>query len=352
MGEESLLDYLYGDDAEQFDFLMVPMPLLKDPIYRTGPNKLNSDARLLYSLMLNRSKLSRKNGWIDEHNRVFIRYSQKEAEQDIDKKKDAVIEAFKKLERVVPGGLIERKEIARGKPYLIYVKNFNLPKGIGENQKENIPKDHMDNIGKTDTKKVIPDVDNIFQDSEKPNTTGRIIRLSRVGKTDTRNNDLKNKYRDKEPSFTHSRHEESDDSDAHISLALDDQTKMNDTNDETDAYISLIARNIGYPEMMDTLGGLDRQVYENMFHVICDVVCSKGNEEGYITIGREQKPYKIVKSVFLKLNYYHLEHAMRSMDRSRKPVTDMKQYLKTVLYNSYLTMDASITQELKSEGVI
>lgn len=198
MGEVPLLDYLYGDDAEQFDFLMVPMPLLKDPIYRTGPNKLNSDARLLYSFMLNRAKLSRKNGWIDEHNRVFIRYSQKEAEHDIDRKKDAVIEAFRKLERVVPGGLIERKEIARGKPYLIYVKNFIPPKAAPGGKKENADTGIADNIGKTDPEKVMPDVDNIFQDSEKPNTPGRIIRLSQVGKTDTRNNDLKNKYRDKE----------------------------------------------------------------------------------------------------------------------------------------------------------
>ncbi|MBR6224423.1 MAG: replication initiator protein A, partial [Firmicutes bacterium] len=52
--------------------LQVPMILVKDPIYHQGKTALNSDAILLYSFMLNRAKLSRKNGWLDEHNRVFI----------------------------------------------------------------------------------------------------------------------------------------------------------------------------------------------------------------------------------------------------------------------------------------
>ena len=61
MDETGMLDYFYGNEAEQFEFLQVPMILVKDPIYHQGKTALNSDAILLYSFMLNRAKLSRKN---------------------------------------------------------------------------------------------------------------------------------------------------------------------------------------------------------------------------------------------------------------------------------------------------
>ena len=340
MNDAGMLDYFYGDEAEQFEFLQVPMVLMRDPIYHQGKSGLNSDAILLYSFMLNRAKLSRKNGWLDEHNRVFIRYAQKEAEEDIHRKKDAVIEAFRKLENVVPGGLIERKEVIKGKPYLIYVKNFK--RHCNNMAVSSYIK--ISDIGKTDTKKMIPDVDNIFQNSGKPTTSGRIIRLGQVGKTDTRNIYLKNNNTEKD--ITSSQSCDRSGSNPRI------PEESVDVNDMTDDYISLIQKNIGYPEMCDTLGSLDGQIYENMYRVICDTVCSKIPDDSYVTIGKEQKPFKIVKDVFLKLRYEHLEQAIMNMDRSRKPVTDMKQYLKTVLYNAYLTMDTQITQDLKSSEII
>ena len=339
MSETGMLDYLYGREANQFEFLQVPMMLVKDPIYHQGKTALNSDAIILYSFMLNRARLSVRNGWVDEYNRVFIRYSQREAEEDIHRKKDAVIEAFRKLENVVPGGLIERREVAKGKPYLIYVKNFTRRIDNGGIS----PYSKGAGIGKTDSKKLITDVDNIFQTSEKPSTTGRIIRLGQVGKTDPRNIYLKNNNTEKDI----------------ISIQSDNTVRdirtresTDDANDMTDEYISLIKKNIGYPEMCDTLGSLEGQIYENMYRVIVDTVCSRIPDDSFVSIGKEQKPFRIVKNVFLKLRYEHLELAMMNMDKSRKPVTDMKQYLKTVLYNSYLTIDTQISQDLKSSGVI
>ena len=343
ISETGMLDYFYGDEAEQFEFLQVPMVLIKDPIYHQGKTALNSDAILLYSFMLNRAKLSRKNGWLDEHNRVFIRYAQKEAEEDLHRKKDAVIEVFRKLENVVPGGLIERQEVIKGKPYLIYVKKFMRQ---GERSGFSHCRD-TSHIGKTEPKKMISDVDNFFQTSEKPSTPGRIIRLGQVGKTDPRNINLKNNNTEKDITSLHSVNTGST-----ARACRDDLNDVNDMNDMTDAYINLVRKNIGYPEMCDTLGNLEGQIYENMYRVICDTVCSRIPDDSYVSIGREEKPFRVVKSVFLKLKYEHLEKAMMNMDRSRKPVTDMKQYLKTVLYNSYLTTDTEIAQDLKASGVI
>ena len=305
MDETGMLDYFYGNEAEQFEFLQVPIILVKDPLYHQGKSALNSDAILLYSFMLNRAKLSRKNGWLDEHNRVFIRYAQKEAEEDLHRKKDAVIEAFRKLENVVPGGLIERREVIKGKPYLIYVKNFRR---------------RIENEAFSSYRKV-----------------------SDIVKTDPRNIYLKNNNTEKDITSIQS-----------VTTVRDIRTResTDDANDMTDEYISLIKKNIGYPEMCDTLGSLEGQIYENMYRVIVDTVCSRIPDDSYVSIGKEQKPFRIVKNVFLKLRYEHLELAIMNMDKSRKPVTDMKQYLKTVLYNSYLTIDTQISQDLKSSRVI
>ena len=60
--------YFTGQETMQFAFIPVPMALLSDPRYE----KLSSDAKLLYALLLNRMNLSRKNGWFDEEKRVFI----------------------------------------------------------------------------------------------------------------------------------------------------------------------------------------------------------------------------------------------------------------------------------------
>lgn len=68
MPDPAMLDYFYGDEAEQFTFYRIPKVLFTDPSYR----RTSSDAKILYGLMLDRMGLSVRNGWLDEHNRVFI----------------------------------------------------------------------------------------------------------------------------------------------------------------------------------------------------------------------------------------------------------------------------------------
>ncbi|KIR03482.1 hypothetical protein P261_02297 [Lachnospiraceae bacterium TWA4] len=67
------LDYFYGRESEQFAFLRVPKILFTDVRYVD----LSSDAKMLFGLMIDRLGLSRKNGWIDEQDRVYIRYTNK-----------------------------------------------------------------------------------------------------------------------------------------------------------------------------------------------------------------------------------------------------------------------------------
>lgn len=343
MDKEARLDYFYGTQGEQFQFLQVPIVFFTDPFY----SELDCDEIMLYSHMLRRISLSRKNGWLDSLNRVYIRYSQKEAREDIRRGKDKVLEAYKTLER---HGLIERIDMGIGKADMIYVKDFTKLLGEDDSGAEK-PHQDVDNYV-PDTEKTSRDVDNSASDTAFQMPWGRKIRLEGFGKTES-----SYKENNKTDGDTGSYHHSSSNF-CKISTAQESREDKTDrktkayVNDMTDDYISLIQKNIGYPDMCDTLGSLDGQIFENMYRVICDTVCSKIPDDSYITIGKEQKPFKLVKDVFLKLKYEHLEQAIMNIDRSRKPVTDMKQYLKTILYNSYLTMDTQISQDLKSSGII
>ena len=70
MPEPAMLDYFYGDEAEQYTFYRIPKVLFTDPAYR----RISSDAKILYGLMLDRMGLSVRNGWLDEYNRVYSQY--------------------------------------------------------------------------------------------------------------------------------------------------------------------------------------------------------------------------------------------------------------------------------------
>ena len=75
MPDPAMLDYFYGDEAEQYTFYRIPKVLFTDPGYR----RISSDAKILYGLMLDRMGLSVRNGWLDDLNQVFIYFTLEDA---------------------------------------------------------------------------------------------------------------------------------------------------------------------------------------------------------------------------------------------------------------------------------
>jgi hypothetical protein len=60
--------YYHSRQAEQFTFYRIPRALFTDERF-IG---LSAESRILYGLMLDRMGLSRKNGWVDGKDRVYI----------------------------------------------------------------------------------------------------------------------------------------------------------------------------------------------------------------------------------------------------------------------------------------
>ena len=119
-----------------------------------------------------------------------------------------------------------------------------------------------------------------------------------------------------------------------------------DMIDETNAYMALIRKNLEYEHHMkyDQYG--DKEMYEEIYETVCDVVCVKRKT---IRINGEDYPYELVKSRFLKLNSSHVEYVMGCMKGTVTKITNIRAYLITALYNAPSTMSHYYQQEVQHD---
>ncbi len=99
-------------------FYQIPKELFVNPYYKN----LNSDSKLLYSLLLDRLSVSMKNEWIDEEGNIFLIFSRKEAQAKLNLSDKTVTKAFRQLTDVK---LIYEKKQGFKKNNIIYVGKIN-----------------------------------------------------------------------------------------------------------------------------------------------------------------------------------------------------------------------------------
>lgn len=142
-------DYYYGVEAEQFTFIRVPKVLFTD---KEHFGSLSNEAKLLYGLLLERMSLSRKNNWIDKHNRVYIIFPVEEIEESLDVGHEKALNLLKELDDQSGIGLVKKKRRGLGLPSILYVKNFIVK---GEQSSDHAPtsrssENGIQEVGKTD----------------------------------------------------------------------------------------------------------------------------------------------------------------------------------------------------------
>lgn len=349
MGEPLKFDYYYGVEAEQFSFYRVPRLLIKDERFKG----LSSDAKLLYGLMLDRMSLSIKNGWLDDENRAYIIYTIENIREDLGCSKEKAVKVLAELDEAKGIGLVEKIRRGLGKPDIIYVKNFVIQ---DEGRKEPLNTDVSTEVGKTD-----------FKRSEKPTSRSQENRLQEVGKTDfSRSEKLTSRSRENQlqevgesdPNYNNTNYNNQNYTDMSYTNPINQSAgnvdnsgvhgkeDMIDVIDETGAYMKLIRDNIEYEHHMkyDQYG--DKEMYEEIYETICDVVCVKRNK---IRINGEDYPYELVKSRFLKLNSSHVGYVMGCMKNTVTKVTNIRAYLITALYNAPSTMSHYYQQEVQHD---
>ena len=122
--------------------------------------------------------------------------------------------------------------------------------------------------------------------------------------------------------------------------------KRIDLMDDVNAYIELIKDNIEYEHHMKYDDWQNKALYEELFEVICEVVCVKRTT---IRIAGEDYPYELVKSKFLKLNSGHLEYVIGCMHDTNTKITNIKAYMVTALYNAPSTINHYYQQEVQHD---
>ena len=110
-------DYVYKDDEKMcFKFFPLPKILFFDERFSHIP----CECKLLYSMMLDRTNLSKENNWCDENGKVYIFFSSEEVQSKMSCGRTKALALLKRLD--VEFDLIDRKRQGFGKPDIIYVK--------------------------------------------------------------------------------------------------------------------------------------------------------------------------------------------------------------------------------------
>ena len=108
-----------------------------------------------------------------------------------------------------------------------------------------------------------------------------------------------------------------------------------------ESYKQLIRDQIGYDYLMQEEDISLRRMYEEMYLLICDVVCHVRES---IRIGKEDLPYEVVKSRFLKLEMRHLQYAAHTIRQTTSKIGNIRAYLLTTLYHAPETITTYWTQ--------
>ena len=349
MGDGLRFDYYYGIEAEQFSFYRVPRLLIKDERFK----ELSSDAKLLYGLMLDRMALSIKNGWFDEENRAYIHYTLDNIMEDLGCAREKCSKVIAELDSKKGIGLIEKKRQGLGKPDIIYVKNFATLEARNEPEKQ--PESPTNTDVSTEVRKPnFKEFDN--QTSRNSETELAEIRKSNFKKFDnqTSRGSETELAEVREPNGNYNNNNNTDISYTNpINLSVQGQNmqaaQADDTidgMDEVSAYIELIKQNIEYEHLMAHGEWRDKALYEELFEVICEVVCVKRKT---VRIAGEDYPYELVKSKFLKLDSTHLQYVIGCMQNTTTKVGNIKAYMVTALYNAPTTINHYYQQEVQHD---
>lgn len=288
MDRESPFPFHYGQEAEQYSYYRVPKILFTEPMFQ----KLSTDAKLLYGLLLDRMQLSIKNGWIDENGRVFIYFT-------VENIMAAFLCGNKKAGQLLAElddkhgiGLITRVRQGLGKPDKIFVRKcIRLEVSYAH-----------------------------FQRCQN-NMSGDVLLTGQEMSKRHANNTDKNKteWSNTEPIYPSEPIEDGAELYTQYRAYFEEQL-----------YFEALL--LDYPHEKDNL-------YE-ILELLVETVCST---RATIRISGEEKPAQIVKGRLLKLTDEHIRYVLACMKETTTRVRNIRQYLLAALYNAPATISSYYT---------
>lgn len=273
-------DYIYEEQSQQFLFYKIPKELFTSKQFE----KLSTEGKVLYGLLLDRVSLSIENQWIDDNGRVYIIYTLAAICAALRCSEKSAIKYMAELEDI---GLVERIRQGFGKPTLIYVKNFMGQKKLQVNSCNNYSYGAVD-------------------------FTGQELENLQSNNTNYNNTDFNN---------------------TNPILSEDEERIRYETHLKQQLNVPVLKKE--YPTSQEMIDG--------MVELILDVLCSKNR---MIRIAGEDKPINVVKSRFMKLNIEHMRYVVRCFQLNTTKIRSIKQYMLAALYNAPATMKSYYQAEV------
>lgn len=303
-------DYFYGRGTEQYAFYQVPKILITDDQFAD----ITTDAKLLYSLMLDRSSLSAKNGWLDKEGKVYIFYTLEQIMTDMHCANQKATKLLKELETK---GLIERKKRGQGKVTRIYVRDFATGlhgDGNGERQIET----HENHDSQTHENRESRDVKITSPDSWKSCTNNTHINNIDMRKTDP----------------------------IHLSAESanpgEKVVRMDDPMRIRKQYEDYLMEKLRIDVLIQN-NPCDVGRINEIFNLMLDVLCSTAKT---IRISGDDKPIDVVRAQFMKIDSGHIEYILDCFKHQITDIRNVKQYLLATIYNAPLTIDHYYTSKV------
>lgn len=272
-------EYLYGNEAELYAFYRLPKALIENKLYV----KMSAEAKLLYSLFLDRASLSASNNWRDENGRIYIIFQVEEIMRVLGCGNQKAVKLLTELEQEY--GLIERKKQGFCKPNLIYVKSVS---SVVLNSHFQTCENHISGSVKITRPEML-----------KSHTNKTNMNKTDISQTD--------------PILSEPESEE-----------MERRKVMSD----------YFYRNLSF-ERLKAEYPMKHEILDEIFAVILDTVCSNRRT---IRIAGDDKPKEVVLSQFMKLESNHIRCVLAVLEKSSN-IRNVKQYLLAALYNASLTIN-------------
>ena len=298
--------YTTNDAPTPSRFIAFPKELLENRF-----DFLSLDAKLLYSILLDRVSLSIKNDHVDVDGNVYIVYKQESVMELMGWSKRKVVGLFKELEE---GQMIERRKRGNHLPDLIYVLNV-LTETV-DNSVDN-SNDFVENtsvVEQTCKNETLRGAKNACHGS---------ANFAPVSNTNINNTE----YND-----TLSIHQK--------------QPKDNVPNPDDERLMDrlsaeqFVKSKIDYDSVMDNLkDSTDRFVCSTIVSVLTEIYSQKS---GQVKINGYMIGYSSLREKFLTFNSMHVEYVLecvRKREPSAGPVRNWRAYLVTALYHAESSMD-------------
>lgn len=328
------LDYYYGIESEEFAFIKFPRLLIKDERYR----QLDSDAKILYGLMLDRMSLSQKNNWYDDQGRAYIYYTLDEVQNDLGRGREKTVKVMDELERI---GLIERRRQGQGKPSAIYVKKFATP--VERNRRENDGNASGERDSQKFENRTSRNSKTELQGVRKSNFKKFEKTTSRSSKTELQEVRESNcNYTDKSYTEENKTYQSFTGNEEPEDTAPADMMDTNDPITRQKIYTEIVKDNVNYTALVQEYPD-DVERIDELIRVMVNVICFG---EGSYNINRCKVPAKVIASQFCKLDREHLVYALSSLKKANTKLTSPEAYMVATLYTARNTSLNDTMQKL------